>query len=210
MKRSGGVRFLVVAAALLAASAAAAAGAETADEFARRLLGREPVKGATYACFDRMYDPDHLASHPQQNVRSMVVLAIYIVDPKGEDQPRYDLRIGVNFRKTTHVAEVEGDCRALKPENDPNGPVTAHCSVACDGGRIDVALKDNGSILVTIPEGARTSDESPDAPNGPNVKALHGGFGADDKLFRVDRADLGKCLELAADKGEKTAMRRQR
>jgi len=203
----GGVRIAMVAGSVFAAAAATAAGVETPEDFAKKLLGREPVKGATYACFDRLYDAGHLASHPQQNVRAMVVLAIYIIDPAGEDAPRYDLRIGVNFRKSAHMAEVEGDCRALKPENDSDGPVTAHCSVACDGGRIDVALKDNGSILVTIPDGARTSDESPD---GSNVRRLHGGFGADDKLFRVDRADLRQCLELGADKDEKTAMQRQR
>jgi hypothetical protein len=207
MKRPARVRVVAAVAMVAAAFPAAAAGAETADEFAKRLLGRDPAKGATYACFDRVYDASHLASHPKQNVSSMVVLAIYIVDPKGEDEPRYDLRIGVDFRKASHMAEVEGDCRALKPEDDPNGPVTAHCSVACDGGRIDVALKDNGSILVTIPDGARTLDETPD---GAGVKVLHGGFGADDKLFRVDRAELRRCLELAADKDEKTAMLRQR
>jgi hypothetical protein len=206
MKQLAGLRIVVAAAMVAAAFPAAAASAETAEEFAKRLLGRDPAKGATYACFDRVYGAGHLASHPKQNVRSMAVLAIYIIDPKGEDEPRYDLRIGVNFRKATRMAEVEGDCRALKPEDDPNGPVTAHCSVACDGGRIDVALKDNGSILVTIPDGARTLDESPD---GPNVKVLHGGFGADDKLFRVDRADLRQCLELGADKDEKAALQRQ-
>jgi hypothetical protein len=198
------------AALLLAAAPALSAGAATSEEFARRLLGREPARGATYACFNRLYDAAHLASHPQQNVRSMLALVVYTVDPKAADQPpQYDLRIGVVFRKRTHMVQAEGDCRALKPENDPNGPVTAHCSVACDGGSIDVALKDNGSLLVTLPDGARvwTSDES-DKQGEADLKGLHGGFGADDKLFRVDRADIKQCLELGADAEEKANMTR--
>jgi hypothetical protein len=199
------------AAALISATATApalAAGATTPQEFAKRLLGHEPAKGVTYACFNRVYDPAHLASHPQQNTRAMAALVVYTIDPKVTDEPQYDLRIGVNFRKSAHMLEVEGDCRALKPEDDPNGPVTAHCSVACDGGSLDVALKDNGSLLVTIPEGARTFTPGLDLEKEP--RRLHGGFGADDKLFRVDRADIRQCLELGADKQEKAKMLRSR
>jgi hypothetical protein len=206
-----GRAIVLTAAALMFAAAAApafAAGAATPEEFAKRLLGRAPTKGATYACFNRVYDPAHLASHSRQNVRAMLVLIIYKIDPAAaaDESPQYDLRIGVNFRQRAHMVEVEGDCRALKPENDPNGPVAAHCSVACDGGSLDVALKDNGSVLVTIPEGARTFTPGLDEEKEPRV--LHGGFGADDKLFRVDRAEMRQCLELGADKQEKAEMLR--
>jgi hypothetical protein len=198
----------LVGVACLLTFSALAAGAATPEEFARRLLGREPAKGSTYACFSRLYDVAHLAAHPQQNVREMIALVVYTVDPK-EDQRQYDLRLGVAFRKRAHMIQAEGDCRALKPENDPKGPVTAHCSVACDGGSVDVALKDNGSLLVTLPDGARmfTSDEG-DKQGEADLKGLHGGFGADDKLFRVDRAEIKQCLELGADADEKAAMLR--
>ena len=198
----------VFGAASLAGSTALAAGAATPEEFAKRLLGREPGKGSTYACFSRLYDPAHLTAHPQQNVREMIALVVYTKDPK-EDQKEYDLRLGVTFRKRTHMIQAQGDCRALKPENDPKGPVTAHCSVACDGGSIDVALKDNGSLLVTLPDGAHmfTSDEG-DKQGEADLKGLHGGFGSDDKLFRVDRAEVKQCLELGADSDEKAAMLR--
>jgi hypothetical protein len=206
---SRAVALTTLAFTLAAATAPAlAAGATTPQEFAKRLLGREPAKGVTYACFDRVYDSAHLASHPQQNTRAMAALVVYTIDSKVSDEPHYDLRIGVNFRKSAHMLEVEGDCRALKPDDDPNGAVTAHCSIACDGGSLDVALKDNGSLLVTIPDGARTFTPGLDDDKEP--RRLHGGFGADDKLFRVDRADIKQCLELGADKQEKAQMLRSR
>jgi hypothetical protein len=36
---------------------------------------------------------------------------------------------------------------------------------------------------------------------------VHGAFGVDDKLFRLDRAALDQCLPLAADKNEKARLR---
>jgi hypothetical protein len=202
---------LALAAALTTNLAAFPAGAQSPEEFATRLLGREPGAGSTYACFLRRYDLAHLAAHPHQNVGSMNVLTVFKRDPTDASAaPQYDLRIGVRFRDDRRLSEIEGDCRALGAKGDAKGPVSIHCSVACDGGSIDLALKDNGSILVGIPAGARTStpgvveDETSDGP-----KKLHGGFGADDKLFRVNRADIRQCLELGEDKAEKTKMLRQ-
>ena len=79
----------------------------------------------------------------------------------------------------------------------------AHCGVDCDGGSIDVAIKDAKSVLVSIPNGARIwragSDDDRD-----RVKR----FGADDKVFRLDKMALSECLRLADDGKEKASLRR--
>ena len=87
-------------------------------------------------------------------------------------------------------------------EEGASGPLSAHCSIACDGGSIEVALKNDGSIYVTIPEGARVW--TPGAQG--SVDGAGGAFGADDKLFRVDRAKLGQCLPLANGAEEKALL----
>jgi hypothetical protein len=78
-----------------------------------------------------------------------------------------------------------------------------HCGVDCDGGSIDVAIKDAKSVLVSIPNGARiwragSNDDKDEAKR----------FGADDKVFRLDKVTLNECLRLADDSKEKAAMRR--
>ena len=59
-------------------------------------------------------------------------------------------------------------------------------------------------MLVGIPAGARLWKPGADNPDD-NV---HGAFGPDDKLFRLDRAALGECLPLAVDKDERSRLTR--
>jgi hypothetical protein len=164
-----------------------AADAVGAEDFVSRLLGHPPAKGKTYACFTRVYDPAHLASHPQQNVRSMILLVV--VDSDNPDS--YQLRIGSHFRTLKGMLDTAG------------GAVGAHCSVACDGGAIDVALKDKDAVMLSIPEGARLW--KPGADDNANV---HGAFGPDDKLFRLDRSPAAECAEEGADATEKALLKR--
>ena len=174
--------------------------AANAKDFTTRLMGRTPGKGVTYACFTRTYDEAHLAAHPKQNVRAMMLLVK--IDPEAGEA--YNLSIGVNFRSRKNLFETAGDCAAAPTDGDEGGGKTAHCSIPCDGGPIQIALKDNGSILLTIPAGARVwrpgsinSDEN-----------IHGAFAEDDKLFRLDRASLSECAPEAVDKAEKAILLR--
>jgi hypothetical protein len=186
----------VAAAALLAVTPAWAAGGFIAGFF-----GVEPSKTAeSFACFNRVYDPAHLASHPQQNVKTMTLLAV--VDPVNPDE--LQLRFGVTFCSRKGMLETNGGCGIAKDENGgPTSATSAHCNVDCDGGAIDVTLKTDGNVLVGVPAGARLWKPGADDPDD-NV---HGAFGPDDKLFRLDRAALGECLPLAADKNEKARLK---
>jgi hypothetical protein len=180
-------------AAICAIGAANLGGPASADDFSNRLFGRAPGKGPTYACFQRVYDEAHLQSHPQQNVRAMLVLAKF----DSESPESYDLRIGSYFRKLGSRLDTAGSCSSAVAQDDETGRKTIHCGVDCDGGKIDVALKDDGSILVSIPDGARLWKP------GSEDTHIHGAFGPDDKLFRVDRAKTAECLPLAADAAER-------
>ena len=172
-----------------------------AGGFIASFLGAEPSKTAeSFACFNRIYDPAHLASHPQQNVKTMTLLAV--VDPANPDEVQ--LRFGVAFRSRKGMLETNGGCAVVNDENGkPTSATSAHCGVDCDGGAIDVTLKGDGNVLVGIPAGARLWKPGSDNPDD-NV---HGAFGSDDKLFRLDRAALDQCLPLAADKNEKARLK---
>jgi hypothetical protein len=183
-------------AALLASGPTWAAGG-----FIAGFLGVEPSKTTeTFACFNRVYDPAHLAAHPQQNVKTMTLLAV--LDPANPEDVQ--LRFGVAFRTRKGVLETNGGCAVVSGENGaPASATSAHCNVDCDGGAIDVTLKSDGNVLVGIPAGARLWKPGEDDPD----KDVHGAFGPDDKLFRLDRAALDQCLPLAADQNEKARLK---
>jgi len=191
---------------LAALSGLVAAGSAEAAEsgFVAGFLGVEPSKTVdTFACFNRVYDPAHLAAHPQQNVKAMTLLAV--VDPANPDEVQ--LRFGVGFRTRKGMLETNGGCAVMSGEGDGAASASAaHCNVDCDGGAIEVTLKTDGNVLVGIPAGARLWKPGDDNPDD-NV---HGAFGTDDKLFRLDRANLSECLPLAVDKDERARLTRGR
>ncbi len=171
------------------------------EAFQQRLFGRALDGGQIHACFSRVYDAAHLAQHPRQNVRTMLLLVKANSD---DNQPRYELRLGVTFRKSGTHFDSAGNCGAIYDTSDVGGSAAvAHCGVDCDGGSIDVAIKDQKSVLVSIPYGARiwragSVNDSDQAKR----------FGADDKAFRLDKVALTECLRLADDSKEKASMRR--
>jgi hypothetical protein len=169
-----------------------------AEDFVSRLLGHPAAKGKTYACFTRVYDPAHLASHPQQNVRSMILLVV--MDSDNPDS--YQLRIGSHFRTRKGILDTAGDCGV---PHDAGAAAGAHCGVACDGGEIDVALKDKDAVMLSIPEGARLWK-----PGADDNASVHGAFGPDDKLFRLERSRAAECAEEGADASEKALLKRIR
>jgi hypothetical protein len=181
-----------------------AAGSAQNEAFQKQVFNRTIGKDRIHACYKRVYDAPHLASHPQQNVRTMTLL----VTGSAEDptSPTYSLGLGVTFRKSGAHFETYGSCGTIG-DGTPNGGKAnvVNCGVDCDGGAINVALKNEKSVLVSIPEGARiwkagnSSDESNDESRR---------FGADDKLFRLDRTKLTDCLPLVGDGDEKAQLRK--
>lgn len=156
------------------------------------LFGKDPGDLRAFACFTRHYDEAHLKAHPKQNVTDMTLLVDSTYDYSADEPSRsYALGIQVNFRKVDKPFDVSGSCSSSA------GDEPLHCGVDCDGGQIDVRLKDANSILVDIPYGARIYDPSqpldadPDAGVAPEAH-----FGPDDTTFLLARTSLKTCLDL--------------
>ena len=181
-----------------------AAGSSEDEGFQKRIFGRVMDKRKFHACFKRAYDENHVAQHPQQNVRTMLLLVTG--DPGSDGGPSYSLGISVTFRKSGTHFESAGGCGSIHDTAGVGGSAnTAHCGVDCDGGSIDVAIRDAHSVLVSIPAGARIwrAGDTSDQPASERRR-----FGADDKIFRLDKTALTDCLGLSADPKDKAAMRR--
>ena len=151
-----------------------------------KLFGRDPGSSAAHACFIRKYTKAHLASHPDQNVTTMLA---FVSKQEGND-PYYSISLQVNFRQLGKPSQVSGGC-------SQNEKGALGCGVECDGGSLGVRVKNAQSILVDIPQSVRlfdpsASDEFADLPKGAR-------FGSDDKLFRLDRTDLSDCVPVIYD-----------
>ena len=117
--------------------------------------------------------------------------------------PIYGLALGVTFRKDSKSFQTFGSCDSFH-EADGSSGKGVHCGVDCDGGTLDVTLRDAKSVRVAIPQGVRLWEPGTedDEPGDSEIRR----FGADDKLFRLDRAALKECVSLAGD--DAAALRR--
>jgi hypothetical protein len=206
-------KIIVLSASILALSLiggvapGARAGGSSEDEaFQKQVFGRPLATTNLYACFSRAYDAGHLAQHPRQNVRTMLLLVTG--DANDATAPTYRLGLSVTFRKSGAHFESGGSCGSIHATDEAGTtPKTAHCGVDCDGGAIDVALRDANSVRVSIPVGARITRAGANDPEPVDESRR---FGSDDKVFRLDKTALINCLRLANDDKEKAALRRGR
>jgi hypothetical protein len=168
---------------LLLALGTGLAGAAESDV---ALFGSDPGTGKAHACFTRTYTDAHIKAHPQQNVTAMTLLVDSDFDNESDMGRTYTLGLGVNFRRVDTLFQASGGCSSVDG--------VLNCGIDCDGGAIDVKVKDANSVLVSIPYGARTWDAESEEEPPENAR-----FGSDDKLFRLDRADMKTCLPLIYD-----------
>jgi hypothetical protein len=152
-----------------------------------RIFGHDPGPGTAYACFKRSYAKAHLEAHQQQNVTQML---LFVAKPAG-DEMQFNLSMQVWFRKIGKPFEVAGGC-----SRGSEGDKALSCGIECDGGYLAVRIKNTQSILVDIPQSVRLWDPEADESDALPDKAR---FGADDKLFRLDRTDVKNCLPLIHD-----------
>jgi len=154
----------------------------------------------TYACFSRRYDASHLAQHPRQKVSSMKLLVTAEVPPD-ENTVNYSFRLGVQYRHRPGKFDSSGSCGHVVAEAS-GYEIRLGCGVDCDGGGIDVAMKDDNSAVIRL-ERIRVWDRKKPDDDGDAQ------LGADDKMFRVDRDDLRECAELVTDREELAAFRQK-
>ena len=200
---------IIVLLSALVALAAAATFAARAEEpvdttaFAQRLFAVKAVDKKTYACFVRRYDAAHLKQHPLQKVSAMKMLVT--VEKAEEDASlQYGFRLGIGFRNRPGAFSSAGSCGDAKALPD-GGRVMISCGVDCDGGALSVTLASGDkSVVVDINQIRIWDDNKPDEDTTQSLPA-----GADDKSFRLDRANLEECASLAPDHDELEAMRHQ-
>jgi hypothetical protein len=152
---------------------------------------------ATEACFGRVYDAAHLASHPKQRVASFHLAREFKGDPNAEAEPspeqemkdvdgeygRVLVNAYVRFRDRKGIYANGLSC------GKSDGKVS--CSIDCDGGSFDLKasgqsllLENHGFVVVggcgaSEDEQERTEIVSP---------------GADDKVFRLDPKPFAACM----------------
>jgi hypothetical protein len=202
-------RGLLVAVTVLAVMAAGgrnagAADAGTGGGFATRLFAGDIGKQAkSYACFVRQYDAAHLAEHPLQKVNGMKLLVTAEQTPE-DAALDYSFRLGIRFRDRPGNFDSSGDCGHVALSETADHKEHLGCSVDCDGGGITVELTaDAKSTLIRLAAIRIWKDNKPDD----KVAELSGG--ADDRVFRLDRAGIDECASLANDRKELAAMRRK-
>ncbi len=176
-----------------------------AAAFDVRMFTRPPGQKA-YACFVRRYDGDHLARHPRQKVSAMKLLVTAEIPQDEENKTtNYSFRLGLKYRHRSGDYDSSGSCNHVVPE-DRGTEIRLGCGVDCDGGGIDVAMsKDDKSAMVRVERVRIWQNSKPDEELS---DALVGG--ADDKVFRLDRADLRECTSLVTDRKELAEIRRKR
>ena len=83
--------------------------------------------------------------------------------------------------------DSSGYCSHVVAENTGN-EIRLGCGVDCEGGGIEVAMKDDKSAIIRLERIRIWERNKPDDDASNDLVA-----GADDKIFRVDRADLREC-----------------
>jgi hypothetical protein len=206
------MKYACIAAAIAAVVGAQVAGARAchaqegvdkakATAFDARTFGR-PLGQKTFACFVRRYDANHLAQHPKQKVSAMKLL-VTAEDAPDDKTVNYSFRLGFKYRHRAGNFDSSGFCNHIVAENT-GGEIRFGCGVDCEGGGIQVAMKDDKSALIRLERIRIWERNKPDDDASNDLVA-----GADDKIFRVDRADLHECAELVTDRKELAALRRK-
>jgi hypothetical protein len=185
---------IVVLAGLFVIGGAAMPSLAADNDDVAKIFGRDPGPAAANACFVRHYSGQHLKAHPKQNVTDM---ALYVNKQEGPDAI-YNLNLEVEFRHLKKPFNVSGSC-----SKSSDGKSTLGCGADCDGGFLDIRVKDQNAMLLDIPESVRIYDATQTNDDNEDVLPKNARFGSDDKLFRLDRAPLKDCISLIYDEETK-------
>jgi hypothetical protein len=122
---------------------------------------------------------------------------------KEDKQLRNSFRLGFRYRHRSGDFDSSGSCGSHAVIRGEGDEVRLGCGVDCEGGGIEVALSnDNKSAIVRLEQIRVWQNNRPDDDAERSLVA-----GADDKIFRLDRADNGECARLVTDREELAALR---
>jgi hypothetical protein len=141
-------------------------------------------------CFARTYDAAHLKRHPKQKVTAMLFQIRYHRHDPDETSPdgqrNYYFGMAAKVKGQRKTLYASGECTS-DGEN-------IYCGIDCDGGGVAVRRDAKSGALIVSFEDAQSylrmsvgcgEDETVDLTPG-----------ADDKVFRLDKASLSACREL--------------
>lgn len=166
-------------------------------------LGALMAKGNGAACYERIYDDAHLAKHPGQETREMLLS----LRAEGGDPDGATLRIRI--RQEKRELYQLGECAFARQANldamgKPlipafKGPSGLDCHLyastdpgsAEEGGDFPIDLRDGATIIVYFPDGLAAWSSL----NRP-VEADFPEFGVEDRVFKLSRTGNGSCREL--------------
>jgi hypothetical protein len=173
------------------AGAQAADGDANSEANAKRVFAENyAAKGKSYACFVRRYDAAHLAQHRQQKVTAMKLLVSAELVPE-DNALNYSFHLATNMRDRKDALDSGGTCGHPTISEDSAGKLQLGCGVDCDGGGVTIAMtNDDKSVHVEIERVAMWSNAKGDD------ERISFSSGADDRLFRLDRAKLSECSAL--------------
>lgn len=150
------------------------------------------------ACFGRVYDATHLASHPKQRVTSFHLSREFKRDPYSEYEPSPESEmkdVDGEYGRVIVTAYVRFRDRkgvftnGLSCGKGDDGKVL--CGIDCDGGSFSLRpsgqsllLENNGFVVVG---GCGASEDEQENEE-------HVSPGADDKLFRLDSRPVAACM----------------
>jgi hypothetical protein len=171
----------------------AANAADDAEKFPNRLFAENfAPQGKSYACFTRRYDAAHLAKHTLQKVSAMTLLVTAEKVPEYPN-PDYSFRLGIKFRDRPGAFDSSGFCGHPEAFDVSADKLHLGCGVDCDGGGISIEMANaDKSTLIRLESIRIWRNNKPEE----EPFALEGG--ADDRVFRLDRASLEECKSLVA------------
>jgi hypothetical protein len=170
--------------------------------FTRVFAGNFGKQDTSYACFVRRYDADHLAKHNLQKVSSMLLLVSAEKDPEDKTKMSYSFRLGLKFRNRAGNFDSSGYCAKASKSEISADKLHIHCGVDCDGGGISVELSNKDKSTLIRLDSIRIWKN-----NKPEEEGFSLSGGADDRVFRLDRASNEQCKSLVTDRKELAAMR---
>ena len=188
----GQVSFFALATMIGCVSTPSSSGAQAIEPGKEGELARivKPRQGER-ACFGRVYDAEHLQSHPDQRVAKMDFRLAYEVHepdrffPDGQRNYYFQLRVALRDRKQAHPLQASGECA---PSADGK---RIFCGVECDGGGIVIRQRDDGKLLVDLAATGRirmTKGCDEEGEDGADLLP-----GKDDRTFLLGRSAAGQC-----------------
>ncbi|AMN44890.1 hypothetical protein [Rhodoplanes sp. Z2-YC6860] len=174
------------------------------EAFANKLYATDVTQQKkTFACFVREYDRNHLARHHAQKVTAMKLLVTAERDPE-DGVLNHSFSLGVKLRNRPENFSSGGGCGHAKMSEGENGQEHLGCNVDCEGGGVDVELSADAKSTIVRVGSVRIWNYKKPSEEGFYLEG-----GADDRVFRLDRAPLEMCKSLAEDRDELAEMMAQ-